>query len=127
MVTTEVLDCGHAPSQHESFTSGFGVMDGKRYCYDCIAKMDRQTMMETGTSESLPLYLVDNNKVTNWPASLSFPLYGSARKGKHNIAGSRYDFDFIGPDGFIWHGAVVGEWTQIAHCKRTKVRYSKAS
>lgn len=86
-------------------------------------------MVETGRAT---LYLVKTDKthrigldshsvwaITNWPGSLSFPVYG-VRKGRHNIAGSRYDCWFNGPDGHVWHAVQYGEWTQIAHCRRTK-------
>ena len=63
------------------------------------------------------LYL-SNGEVMNWPGTLRFPAH--VRKGRHNIAGSRYDVWFAGPDGFQWHGVQYGDNTQICHCKRTK-------
>lgn len=129
---TTILDCGHEPSPHSPYTTGYGEdLDGKRYCYACCADRDRASMIETGRAT---LYLVKTDKVhrigcnshpvhaiTNWPGSLSFPVY-HVRKGRHNIAGRRYDCWFHGPDGFVWHAVQYGEWAQIAHCRRTKER-----
>lgn len=99
-------------------------------CYACCGKLDRQSMIETG--EAI-LYLTTSKgmgsvsagtfgefsaKVGNWPNTLSFNC--SVRKGRHNIAGSRYDVWFTGPDGRQWHGVQFGENTQICRCKRTK-------
>jgi hypothetical protein len=70
----------------------------------------------------ITLYLTDDGRVTNWPNSLSFK--GHVSKGRHNIAGTRYDVWFTGPDGHRWHGTQYGDNTQICHCKRTKERVS---
>ncbi len=137
----KLLDCGHFPSTHESFTTGYGTDDkGKTFCYDCCAKNDRQNMVNTGKAT---LYLVKRENpnhatvgmvnrsahkwyVTNWPSSLEFQCTGIT-KGRHNMAGSRYDCWFCGPDGFVWHGYQIGENTQICHCKRTKQMWQKQS
>lgn len=128
-----ILDCGHMPSEHSSITTGYGRdADGKTHCYACCADGDRKRMIEDG---KITLYLYDDEplgtrapgqhtnrttaRVTNWPNSLSFPVR-HLTKGRHNIAQVRYDVDFVGPDGFWWHGTQYGDWTQIVHCKRTK-------
>lgn len=54
----------------------------------------------------------------NWPGSLEFRCW--TRTGNHNIARTRYDVWFYGPDGYIWYGVTYGEDTQLCHCKRTK-------
>ena len=88
-------------------------------CYNCCADLDKQEMIKSGNSKKVELYLNTNEKkVTNWPGTLSFNIRG-LRKGKHNIARTRYDIWFNGPDNFIWHGVNYGEFTQIVHCKRT--------
>ena len=115
----ELLDCGHPESEHSSITRGYGTMpDGTKHCYDCCANMDRESMIETGKAT---LYLADG-KITNWPGSLTFPVYGKVRVGRHNMARDRYDASFIGPDGFVWSGTVYGNNTQLFHCKRTKAK-----
>ena len=112
-----LLDCGHPPSPHLSCTTGYGLnpIDGKRSCYKCCAAIDATYMKEKGR---IALYLTESG-VTNWPGSLSFPVLART-KGGHNIAQSRYDVWFRGPDNFIWHGVQYGENTQICHCRRTK-------
>lgn len=113
---TEVLECGHEPSEHAAFTTGYGRdKDGNRHCYECCAKNDREAMIRDGRAT---LYLTDKG-ITNWPGSLRF-RHGPIREGRHNIAGSRYDTWFAGPDGFTWHAVQYGENTQICHCKRTR-------
>lgn len=120
----KILDCGHKPSKHDVITTGYGEMNGEKYCYSCIADMDRESMVKTGNSKNLPLYDC-NDHVGNWPNSLSFKVnYRSS--SRHNIAGKAFHVWFNGPDGFVWHGVRYGAMTQIVHCKRTKTRYGLA-
>jgi hypothetical protein len=116
-----ILDCGHEPSEHSEHTTGYGQdSEGKRYCYACCAQRDRENMIRDGR---ITLYLTreDNGSwwVGNWPGSAKFKV-GSYRKGGHNIARTRHDVWFMGPDGKEWHGVQYGENTQICHCKRSK-------
>ena len=117
-----MLDCGHTPSPHSHISTGYGqTADGKRHCYDCCAATERAAMVETGKA---CLYLVQRNGrnvITDWPGKLEFKPW-HVRKGRHNLAGSRYDAWFAGPDGYVWHGVQYGEDTQIIRCKRTKER-----
>src|SRR5512133_66509 len=107
---TEILECGHA------FTTGYGVkkVEGKeiRCCYECCAADDAQSMRETGRAT---LYLTGSSetgyRVTNWPNSLSFTV-GHSKIGRHNIARTRRDVYFRGPDGKAWHGVTYGKNTQ---------------
>lgn len=129
----DMLDCGHEPSKHSECSTGTAhTADGREICWECCAVLDRQTMIDKGHSRNLPLYLTHGDfnggrfvdgKVTNWPSSLKFPC--RVKKGRHNIAGSRCDVWFNGPDGFVWHGVQYGEWTQICHCRRTKERWGQ--
>ena len=89
-----------------------------KICYACMADVDKKTMQIHGNSRRLPLYL-EGDKVTNWPGTLSFKVLGRS-SGRHNMAGTRDDVWFRGPDGFIWHGTRYGEFTNICHCKRTR-------
>lgn len=126
---TIILECGHPPTPTTHGGTGYGRdKDGNRKCYECCADTDRQEMIETGKAT---LYLtmevsdgatrlglpVKVNTVTNWPGSLKFRT-GEARKGHHNIARTRYDVWFRGPDGKDWHGVQYGDNTQICHCHR---------
>lgn len=117
----EILDCGHTIGEHSFFTSGYGEnLEGKKICYACCAEQDKKDMIETGKAI---LYLTEDSKtnmykVTNWPASLTFNA--TVRKGKHNLARTRYDAWFTGPDGKNWHGVTYGDDSQLCHCKRIK-------
>lgn len=90
-------------------------------CYACCGAHDKAEMIETGRAV---LYLSKRPDGTwhigNWPGSLSFPVrHNYVRKGSHNIARTRYDAWFIGPDGKEWHAVNIGD-NQIARCRRIK-------
>ena len=76
-------------------------------------------MVETGKAT---LYLDrTRSEVTDWPGMLRFHAMGFSASW-HNMAGKngRVDFYFRGPDGFVWHGYQIGNFNEIAHCRRTK-------
>ena len=115
-------DCGKVkPVQTEGGTGyGYYPENNRPICYACCAIRDKESMMETGRGL---LYLVGEwpleIEVVNWPGTLRFkPHYW--RKGSHNIARTRYDVWFTGPDGKPWHGTQYGEMTQICRCRRIK-------
>ena len=112
--------CGGGPSPHSDITDGWGYDEDRNpYCYKCCANRDVAGMKENGRAT---LYYVERDGrwfVTNWPGSLSFPVT-YRKSGRHNIAGTRDDYWFHGPDGHVWHGYTLGNFTQVAHCKRTK-------
>ena len=103
-----------------SFGTGYAVeADGSKVCYACCAKKDKEQMRSTGKAV---LYLdAEKRQVTNWPGTLRFDVT-KLLKGRHNIAGVRYDvwFNFGGCE---WHGVTYGDNTQICKCKRNKVAY----
>lgn len=107
--------------------TGYGSMsDGSKVCYECCADIDRQTMSASGRytlylSKTIPSPhpgTPNRAEITNWPGTLRF--YGLYSVGRHNIAGKRYDVDFVGPDGYTWHGVTYGDDTQICHVRRTR-------
>lgn len=116
--------CGETGEAKTDFTPGYGkvpeggwrgLQGGMILCYACIAKLERAEMLDT---KRMALYDCDN-EVTNWPGSLRFRVaYRS--KGRHNIAGNRYDLWFTGPDGRPWWGVRYGDNTQIVHCREIK-------
>jgi len=123
---TSCRDCGVTlptmPTGHTGGT-GYGLTnDGWRVCYFCCGQRDKAKMIAEGRAV---LYLTRECKttggncwrVTNWPGSLAFPA--TARKGRHNIAGTRHDAWFTGPDGFIWHGVNIGDH-ELLRAKRTR-------
>lgn len=113
------LDCGHDPSPHTESSNGYGTdSKGNTFCYECCAKQDIEHMQKNGR---IALYLVkkDNGyEVTNWPSSLKFKAF--VRVGNHNICKNRYDAWFW-MDNVQWHGVTYGDFTQICHCRKTKV------
>lgn len=125
---TSILDCGHTPSPHSDFTTGYGQdANGRKSCYTCIATMDRTQMDTDGRAT---LYLVKRIRladgggafyVTNWPGSLEYRVQ-SSRTSWHNMAGKdgRTDVWFTDHAGKQWHGYQIGHYTQICHCKRVK-------
>lgn len=117
--TTFTCSTCHKTITHEhDFTTGYGTdSGGNKHCFACCGELDRQVMIQDGR---IALYLVDDEKrVTNWPGTLSFTVLG-LRQSRHNIGGRRVDFWFHGPDGHVWHGYQIGQWNQLARCKRTK-------
>jgi hypothetical protein len=135
MQTFTCHDCKRVLPVRTEGGTGYGNLQVKpgenlsvAVCYDCCAIRDRELMIKEGravlylTCERRSLKTVRSTKgsVTNWPGSLRFDCHVTS--GRHNIAGTRYDCWFKGPDGFEWHGVSYGEYTQLCHCRRTKVR-----
>jgi len=95
-----------------------------RICYRCCGFEDRHKLM---TEDKATLYLTITDKspangqsratVSNWPGTLELPAFYS--KGKHNIAGTRYDVWFK-CGGRNWYGVSYGENTQLLHCRALK-------
>lgn len=111
----------HEDKEHVSdTTTGYGTNKaGEKICFACCAIVDREQMDKEGKAV---LYLSQDSKVwrvTNWPGSLSLPVL-SHTKGKHNLAGVRYDVWFRDRTGALWHGTQYGDDTMICHCKRIK-------
>jgi hypothetical protein len=108
-------NCRFKTVYHDDITTGYGKnADGQIFCFDCCGKEDAQTMIKNG---QYTLYYV-NGKVTNWPGTLSFNVYG-VRKSRHNFGGNRFDFWF-NFDNSVWHGYQIGNFNEIAHVRRTK-------
>lgn len=128
----DMLECGHAPSEHGESTLGYASdTQGNRKCYSCCAAEDIAYMREHGR---ITLYLVYDivgghqrgYKVTNWPNSLSFAVCMDmddyARRPRHSRYGGgfgaqRTDVWFKDVDGFLWHGINRGD-NQILRCRR---------
>ena len=125
-------DCGEfKPVQTEGGTGYARLKDGSNICYECCGIRDRADMVKTGRGvlylSSVPApdcmknqpWNTIRGRLSNWPGTLEFKV-DATKKGRHNMAGSRYDVWFTGPDGKDWHGVQYGENTQICHCRRIK-------
>jgi len=112
--------CKQVKPAQESGGTGYATMrNNHKVCYSCCAAGDRADMIKHGR---IDLYLVEDRpqeEVINWPGTLRFPVLWS-KAGQHNIARTRTDVWFTGPDGFLWRGTQYGEWSQVCHCRRTK-------
>ena len=119
-------DC-HKNIHHEVPAHGGGtgyvtLKNGDKICYACCGKRDAEHLK---TETRATLYLTyDASKhtasVRNWCGTL-FIICSFPKKGRHNIAGSRYDVWFT-HCGEEWHGVQYGDNTQIVHCRKLKRR-----
>ena len=119
-------DCGEEKTHvnpHGCGGVGYAIVreDGieKKVCYDCCGKRDRIEMEDKGR---IVLYLSKNQDgwfVSNWPGTLKFRVE-ECSSGNHNIAGTRDDVWFTGPNGRRWWGVCYGSNTQICRCRRLK-------
>jgi hypothetical protein len=127
-------DCGAEKPVFNNYQTNYFYLSGTDVplCADCSANHQKQTMINTGKA---CLYLVFNpNEVPDFNPQIHCCNHGwsvidvsgklrfkaSVHKGRHNIARTRYDVWFRGPDGWWWYGVTYGDNTQICHCRRTK-------
>lgn len=107
----ETLDCGHVPSEHSSFTTGYGTDDeGKTSCYACCLVSDLAYM---ATTDTMGAYLsMDGATITNWPGgTLARVTWLSITKG-YTPTGGAYDRVYVNArdaDGGTWHGRGQGK------------------
>lgn len=122
MATIEFV-CSVCKVKHihnQKFSTGYALNEkDEKICYTCCGIIDKDYMEKHG---HIVLYLVETDGkhfVTNWPNTLRFPV-PYVRKGSHNIAGTRRDFQFKDHTGKLWYGTQYGEWSDIARCRRYK-------
>jgi hypothetical protein len=126
MDTFTCSKCNETKPVATSGGTGYATMrdTDAKVCYACVADLDRATMIATGKSQSLPLYLIGSRQpndleVTNWPGSLRFKVTGMYTT-RHNWGGKKTHIWFNGPDGHVWYGYQIGYLNEICHCRRTK-------
>ena len=112
-------DCGKECIP-DGCTTGYGIdKDDRKICFACCGENDRKRLE---TDDRIDLYLTKNDAgeytVSNWPGTLKIRC-GTPRKGRHNIARTRYDVWFKA-GGHEWHGVQYGENTQIVRCQKLK-------
>ena len=89
------------------------------YC----AQAYQQAMLDTGRAD---LYLTREtiagghvrHFATDWAGELRFRVH-TLSKGRHNIARTRFDAWFLGPEGQPWHGVNIGD-NDILRCRRVQ-------
>lgn len=113
-------DCHARKPKRRNGGTGYATIGKRKICYTCCGIRDSKRMTKEGAAVLYLSKTAGRYNVTNWPGSLKFAA--QVQKGRHNIARTRYDSWFTGPDGYIWHGVTYGDFTQICHCKRTKER-----
>ena len=116
---TNTLDCGHAPSEHSTFTTGYGTdSDGRTHCYDCCANIELKRMIDTGRAT---LYF-SKGEVTDWVGHLKFSAFNITHSHGYGFGGTKYEIvtgRFRGPDDKLWSFRNAGD-NQIARCRRLK-------
>lgn len=107
----------------DGFATGYAVLPvtGDKICYSCCGELDKQRLLNATPGDKFYMYLTGDSQhgyyVSNWPGSFKLRVY--PRKGRHNIAGARYDFWFyFGNNAF--HGVQYGTATQIAYIRCLK-------
>jgi hypothetical protein len=126
-------------TSQQTFSVGYGRVNGLPICYACCAARDVATMRDTGR---IGLYLVGdvqpqglgrhrpytdhahNYRVTNWPNSLTFhPFRVTVAPHGGGFGSHREDAWFVGPDGATWHLVVRGDM-DVGTARRLKGRAS---
>ena len=112
-------DCEKEIVRTSPYLPGYGTNKGDKICYACCGIRDKKEME---TADRFLLYLTKNARdeyeVCNWPGTLRFPAH--VHTGKHNLARVQYFVRFKDHTGAEWSGRVVGDNTQICHCRRLK-------
>ena len=96
----------------DGFGTGYGELLGRKCCYDCCAKYDRNILLSLKPKSKDRTYLYwDGKEVTNWPGTLRI-LPNKISEGRHNIAKTRTDVWFT-LEGKRFHGVQLGDMNQI--------------
>lgn len=121
-------------------TTGYGIdHHGHKLCFDCIGKLDRKKLYNMPIGGKTILYHIrektGNDTYRHFVSNCSGTFKNSAilqNIGRHNIAGKRYDLDFVLKDenGNVikdkkgkmqwFHGTRYGDMTEILHVRKVK-------
>ena len=111
--------------QTEGIVPGYATTrTGKRVCYDCVGKIDREELENLPIGGKITQYLVKEGNeyyISNWPGTLKIRIW-HVKKGNHNIAGTRSDVWFCYATN-LFHGVQYGNCSQICHITRVKKFY----
>ena len=116
--------CQQTKLHKGAYDCGYGMVDGKRYCYACCAARDSATLVADGHNrQGIPLYHSKGQDglwyVTNWPGTLRFPIFSQVRK-RGPFGRPTVYFSFTGPDSKRWSGFQCGDNNDLAHVRRLK-------
>jgi hypothetical protein len=119
---TRVLECGHTPSPHEAFTTGYGTdADGKRHCFECCERRDREAIAAAKAGDRYTVYYnfpdqpsggvyqrnfhvsTQRAHVTNW-LGRTLGRIEHARVFGHNFGGRVVTMRVVMFDGSRWSG-----------------------
>lgn len=107
----DICDCGHKPSRHESFTTGYGTNpnDNCTYCYACCTKQDKEEIANAKPGDKICHYVNSAfTLVTNWPGRSLMRIthigekHNFSRYGYHS--NNRRYFRAVDLQGRIWKG-----------------------
>lgn len=98
-------------------SENYGILNGKKICYQCCAEVDKQELNNLKVGEKTILYF-DGEYIINFPSTLKIKPYRISR-ARHNLAGfvNYAWFEFNGKN-FI--GKQYGNFSQICHVRRIK-------
>ncbi len=101
------LDCGHVPSSHAEFTTGYGRdAQGRTFCYDCCAARDIEALRDT--SKPFTAYpSSDGRRIQNWPGR-ELVRITSHSTGRAGFGGRMHYWRAVDPHGQQWHGKNSG-------------------
>ena len=116
METTKfICDCGH-PAGDSEISTGYGRdNNGKTFCYECCAEMDREYLRKNGVLSGYFTTDKDGkNWFSNWPGSFKLPV-NDTLKSWHNFAGKNGRTDFwLWFEGKRYHGVQIGHNNECA-------------
>ena len=114
--TTEpVLYCGHPPSPHSDFTTGYGKdAAGRTYCYACCHARDLETMR---TADRFTCYVgCDGRTLTTWTGEkLGTVTLGAVHPwSRKSPMGERHYLRAVDVYGGRWYGTgAPGMWASL--------------
>ena len=108
---------------HKRLRKGESITRSLAHCYACCAEREKARMIDSGRAV---LYLTREtiagghvrHFAADWAGEIKFRVH-TISKGRHNIARTRVDAWFIGPDNQPWHGVNIGD-NDILRCRRVQ-------
>lgn len=121
-----LLECGHEPSPHEAFTTGYGVNreTGARSCYDCCLKRELEEMR--GAQRWTAYLSEDGTALQNWPGG-TLARVTRITERRNNFAGKLYHVWAVTAEGVWWYGDGLGKgmYIQIRRSNRQTEKWRK--